>query len=487
VLSFKSILGQTKKPVFLAVVITLLFAAVIMYITIHLLHDSYHSSAFDLGVFAQELKNTLQGQILYSSAIGGSQFAPHFSPVLLLLVPIYWLFPHVQTLLVVQALLLAFGGYMIYVLAREYKYSHRASLILEGLYFINPLLWGVALFDFHEVAFAIPALLLMFLGLKKKDWVFFGIGLLIALASKEDVVIVIGVFGAVLMIADYWKNKRVEKTSVIVFFAAILAYGIGIVVSHLASQGESPRMLTYLTSRYAYVGEPLSQAIPLVTTTIFSTGSLFLIIAYLAPFAFLPILSPKCCIPALVVLLEGILSTNDNQHTMLMQYTAAAIPFLFVAFKEVLPKVMANKDIQSLIQKTKNRVVNYSLVFLVIISLAVISEGRIQKASLPNAHDDAINQIIALIPDNATVTASNAIFSHLVSRTDVFLDAQEGTKMQTSAGIVKSDWGFPDKNTEYVILDTENISMMAPDIILLKNRYTQIKILDGVELYRLNA
>jgi len=117
VLSSKSILGQTKKPFFWAVVIALLYAAVTMYITIHLIHDSYHSSAFDLGVFTQELKNTLQGQILYSPAIGGSQFIPHFSPVLFLLVPLYWLFPHAQILLVVQALLLAFGGYLVYVLA----------------------------------------------------------------------------------------------------------------------------------------------------------------------------------------------------------------------------------------------------------------------------------------------------------------------------------------------------------------------------------
>lgn len=163
----KSYRKCTKSPAFWAVLIALIFAAVIFFITIYLLYDSFHTGGFDLGVFTQDLKSTLQGQILYSSA-GQYQLAHHFSPVLLLLVPFYWFFPHPQMLLVVQGLLLAFSGFLIYRVALEYKFSPRAGLILEGLFFINPLVWGVALYDFHEVAFAIPALLVMFLGMKKR-------------------------------------------------------------------------------------------------------------------------------------------------------------------------------------------------------------------------------------------------------------------------------------------------------------------------------
>ena len=112
-LTVKSYFKCVKQPLFWAVVITLFYAAVTLYITIHLMHDSYNTNAFDLGIFAQELKNTLHGQILYSPAIAASQFSPHFSPVLLLLVPIYWLFPYPQMLLAVQGLVLAFGGYLL--------------------------------------------------------------------------------------------------------------------------------------------------------------------------------------------------------------------------------------------------------------------------------------------------------------------------------------------------------------------------------------
>ena len=471
-------------PIFWAIAIALVYAVVMLYITIHLLHDSYNSTGFDLGIFTQDLKYTLHGQILYSTA-GGYQLAHHFSPVLFILVPIYWLFPHAQTLLVVQGLLLAFSGYLIYVLAREYKYGHHASLVLEGLFFINPLVWGVALFDFHEIAFAIPALLVMFIGLKRKNWVFFAFGLLFALASKEDVILTLGVFGLVLMIFDYWQHKKVENTSIIIFFSAILTYGISVIISRLASGGESARILTYFTNRYNYIGLPLSTAFPLAVHTIFSTGSLFLIGAYLAPLAFLSFLSPKWSIPALFVMLSQILSTNSSQHNGLCQYSAAAIPFLFIAFMEVLTRIRGNRQIKSLIDRTNKRVVSYSLILIMLVSCSIITEGRIQLASWPDKHDAAINQVIALVPNNATVTASNRIFPHLCSRTNVYLDALEGVGLQAAAGITEGNWGFPDKDTEYVVIDFKDQPSFVAYSRVLSSKYEFITNVDGVSLYRL--
>ena len=486
-LAFKFFFRWTKQPFFWAAVVALIYTAVTLFITIHLLHDSYHTSAFDLGIFTQELKNTLHGQILYSPAIGGSQFMPHFSPVLLLLVPVYWFFPHPQMLLVVQGLLLGFGGYLVYVLAREYNYSHRAGLVIEGLYGINPLLWGLALFDFHTEAFVIPALLLMFLGWKKKNWIYFGLGLFFTLASKEDVVLTLAVFGVVLVIADYWQHRKVSKISVIIFCASVLTYSLGVLVSHLASHGEPARILSYFSNRYTYLGQPLSVGVPLAFHTVFSMDSLFLIIAYLVPLAFIPLLSPKWSFPALLILLSGVLSTNLGQHGELSQYQAVALPFLFIAFIKALPKVLANPRIQYYLKITKNRALTYTIVFMVLISLGVISEGRISIASLPDAHDAAINQLIALVPDNAVVTAGDFLFPHLCSRTDTYLNAVDGASLMHDSGIIKADWGFPDKDTEYVVIDVSNQLIPASDLDIIFKHYTLIKSIDGVELYQLDS
>jgi uncharacterized membrane protein len=483
----KSFLKRINTPVFWAIAIAFVYLAVTLFITIHLMHDSFNTTGTDLGAFIQELKYTLQGKILYSMIVGQSQLALHFSPVLFLLVPIYWLFPHAQTLLVVQGCILAFGGYLVYILARESNYSHRASLIIEGLYFLNPLVWGVALFDFHEVVFAIPALLVMFLGMKRKNWFLFTLGLIIALATKEDVVLTLGVFGAVLIIFDYLRHKKVEKISVIIFCSAILTYGIGIIVSRLVSGGESPALLSYFTIRYAYIGQPLSIAIPLAASTIFSMGSLFLIGAYLTPLAFLPLLSPKWSIPGLIIMLSGIFSTFYYQHNVLMQYPAAAIPFLFMAFLEVLPRIRKNEQIQLLIDKTHKRVVSYALILIVLVSCSIISEGRIQLAAWPDKHDAAINQVIALIPDNSTVSTSNEIFPHLCARTDTYLFAWQAEVPAKYAGITKGDRGYPDRNTEYVVIDTKNNPSNQRYAKNIVKNYTLITEVDGVQLYLLHS
>jgi uncharacterized membrane protein len=479
-------LKSVHKPVFWAIVITVIYITVTLFITLEM-HDSYNTgAAFDLGTFTQELKSTLHGTILYSPSIGESQFSIHFSPVLFLLVPVYWVFPYAQMLIVVEVLLLALGGFLIYLIAREYHYSPRASLILEGLYFLNPLVWGVALYDFHEANFAIPALLLMLLGMKRKNWILFISGLVIALATKEDVVLTLGVFGAVLIIFDYWQHKKIEKTSMIIFCSAILTYCAGVIVSRIVSGGQHVQILSYITIRYAYIGEPLSIAVPLALQTVFSTSSLFLIGAYLSPLGFLPLLSPKLAIPALFVLLEGVLSTNYGQHNMLAQYPAAAVPFLFVAFMEALPKLRENQHIQKYINNTKIHAAAYSVIFLVLISVGVISEGIIQKVSLPDEHAAAIDKVIALVPDNVTVTAGIQVLPHLCCRTDAYMFGWEGESIAPSSGILNGVWGFPDQNTQYFVVDTRKTIWTATYAKIITKQYTLVTNIDGVLLYRLN-
>lgn len=289
------------------------------------------------------------------------------------------------------------------------------------------------------------------------------------------------------MVADFWRHRKIEKISLIIFCSAVLTYGVGILVSRLFSNGESPRMLSYLTNRYQYIGQPFSAAFPLFTHTVFNSGSLFLILGYLAPFVFLPLLSPKWCIPALAVLAAGVLSTNFSQHGQLQQYPAAAIPFLFIAFMVVLTKIQQNRQIQSYLHKTKNRAYTYSVIFLVIISVLIISEGRITMVSFPDAHDAAINQVIALVPVNASVTAPINIFPNLCSRTDAYLDSGEGKIIALSAGIINGDWGFPSQNTEYVVIDNEDNLVTQHDLDILFKGYTIIADKDEVLLYRLNS
>jgi len=479
-----------RKPTFQAVTLATVYVAVSLFVSIHLLHDSYRSTALDLGLFAQSLKYTLEGDLLYHTVGGLSHLAYHFSPILLLLVPIYWIAPYCQTLLVVQGAALGLSGYLVYLLARNCKLSHRTSLFIEGLFFINPLVWGVALFDFHPVALAVPTLLVMFIGLIQKKWTLFTIGLVLSLITKEDVIIALGVFGLAMFIANYLKNRKVDNVSLRIFYSALFAYGIAILVSTAASKGGYPPILTYAIARYEYLGQPIVSVIPNAIYTFFSAESLFLAFAYLAPLAFLPLFSLRWAAPGLFVLIANMLSTYPAQHYELRQYPAAAIAFLFMAVISTLAHLREKGELQLLIMKARKHQLTYLVIAMVIAALLVnfYPTSRTRIATLPGPHEEAINRVIALIPDGATVTANNSIFPHLCSRTDAYLPRfiDPYTPISDNA-----QWGFPDRETEYVVIDRvykqHYIGGDWEDVIIdeLEEKYQLVVEIDGAKLYRL--
>ncbi|HVH62513.1 MAG TPA: DUF2079 domain-containing protein, partial [Candidatus Dormibacteraeota bacterium] len=86
-------------------------------------HRSYHSFGFDLAVYDQVVWNTTQGRALESTmtqtiAVPHSQLGDHFSPIYLAMVPFYLLYPHPETLLVLETFALALGAWPVYLLAR---------------------------------------------------------------------------------------------------------------------------------------------------------------------------------------------------------------------------------------------------------------------------------------------------------------------------------------------------------------------------------
>ncbi len=474
------LLRLIHNPYFAVAVIALVYTGVNIFVSIHLLHDSYQSCAFDLGIFTQTLKFTLAGQLLYNTPEGLCHLAQHFSPILLLMVPAYWLFPYVQTLLVCQALLFGISGIIVYKLCRVNNLSHRTGLFVEFLFFINPLLWGIAMFDFHASAFAVPAILMLLLGIQtNKRWLIIS-GLIIALTTKEDVIILVGIFGAWMFLYLLWRERKLSRLYIMVFISALAAYGVAIGVSAIASEGQFPRILTYGTVRYEYMQLPAGEAFQGALATLFSAGSLSLLFAYLTPLGYLPLVRLKWVLPALVVFLENAMSTCPAQHA-LHQSHAAAIPFLFMG---LITGVVWIKDKPKILSiANKYRYFIYLFIFLITFtSLNYVSSTRINLAKFPGPAEAATNKVLAMIPDGATVTTMNNVFPHICDRTIAYLPWFKDPYTPIEQG----DWGFPEQDTEYVVVDrVHDIGQGSLEYIIKKqmDKYELIAELDGVKLY----
>ncbi|MBN1367160.1 MAG: DUF2079 domain-containing protein [Dehalococcoidales bacterium] len=478
------ILKLIRAPYFAVVVIALVYIGITIYISIHLLHDSYNTHAFDLGIFAQSLKFTLAGQFLYNTPEGLCHLAYHFSPILLLLTPFYWLFPHVQTLLVCQAILFGISGVIVYKLCRVNNLSHRTGLLIEFLFFINPLLWGTAMFDFHASAFAVPAILTLLLGIQtNKRWLIIT-GLVVALTTKEDVIILMGIFGAGMLLYTLWRERKLSRLYLTIFIASLAAYGVAVGVSAIASEGNFPRILTYSTVRYEYMQLPAGETFQGALATLFNAGTLSLLFAYLTPLGYFPLFQLRWTFPALVVFLENALSTCPAQHA-LHQSHAAALPFLFMGLIGGLVWIKGQPKIQSVISKAGHRTITYVFIFIIILtSLQYVSNSRVKYAKLPGPEEAATNQVLALIPDCATVTTMNKVFPHICDRTTAYLPWFKDPYTPIENG----DWGFPTKDTEYVVVDRAHDGAQGTMEFIIKkqpDKYELIMELDGVKLYRL--
>ena len=116
-----------------------------------------------LGIFAQSAWTTLHGHFFANTheTVDGSlgrHFGIHFSPTLLLLVPLYAVWPSPLSLMVAQALALALAVLPLYLLLRPHAGSLGGSLLAAGLLGL-PVMARAGHNDFHDATF-LPVLLL---------------------------------------------------------------------------------------------------------------------------------------------------------------------------------------------------------------------------------------------------------------------------------------------------------------------------------------
>ena len=104
------------KKDFLTFSIAIAFAIVFSIFSI-LQYYSLGTSAFDLGVNAQELYSFLHTGSFYTSLMGENALAQHFTLFKFIEVPLYYLFPSPITLMIFEDIFIALAGYIVYLIS----------------------------------------------------------------------------------------------------------------------------------------------------------------------------------------------------------------------------------------------------------------------------------------------------------------------------------------------------------------------------------
>ncbi|MDE1565166.1 MAG: DUF2079 domain-containing protein [Actinotignum sanguinis] len=177
---------------------------------------SFQTSSWDLGIFTQLAQRYahLETPIVDIKGPGFNLWGDHFHPILVVLGPIFALWPSGATLLIVQNALFAVSAIPLTRLARA-RCGSGAGVAFGLIYAVS---WGLSAAvaaQFHEIAFAVP---LLAFGLTA--WVegryrraVIPLGMLVFV--KEDLGLTLVAFGAAALLAEFFAHGHAGRCAAV--------------------------------------------------------------------------------------------------------------------------------------------------------------------------------------------------------------------------------------------------------------------------------
>lgn len=409
---------EARAPItarLVAILLTIIAAA--GYSTISLYrHDHFASNAFDLAVQDQTVWGYSRLELIHNTVLGiPNLLGDHFHPILIVLAPFMWLWNSAGVLLVAQGVLLALAGLPIYLWG-ERMLGALGGLAIQVAYLA---FWGVlagVVYDFHHVAFAVPAISLALYGtLTRRNLLLFP-GLVVAMLTREDVALTLIALGFyILVVQRRWILGPAVMAANTVWFALLL----GVIIPALGG-GVSYRHWTY----DALGSGPVSALTYVARHPLASLQLLFqpaakarVWIGSFAAFALLPLLSP-ILIVALPSFLERFWSSSPNFWSFHFQYSMLPAPIL--AFAAIDTCARAGRLIGPRLALAGSTFLPAAAAVASVVATAAVNPLSEITTYLPDWRVAQIQSCLDTIPPNASVTASNALVPHLSHRDVIY-------------------------------------------------------------------
>src|SRR6202011_251115 len=260
----------------------------------------------------------------------------HFHPILMAIAPLYWIWNDVRVLLLVQAGLLAAAGIPIFWGARR-QLGLAAAILFQLAYLIFWGIWSGVVFDFHHIAFAVPAVSFAVYAVLTRNNRLFWAMLAIGMLTRENIALTFAAIGVyVLLVQRRWQLGLV----VIAVCSAWFALVVEVVMPAIA--GTPYRHWTY----DALGSGPGAALRNIVRHPLFALQLLFdnpiklrLWGGLLGAWLFLPLFSPLFLV-AIPSLLERLWSSNPSLWSASFDYSMVIAPILAFAAMDSLQRIV---------------------------------------------------------------------------------------------------------------------------------------------------
>ncbi|MDR1674339.1 MAG: DUF2079 domain-containing protein [Oscillospiraceae bacterium] len=450
----------------------------------------YYSSTFDLGIAGQMyyyMKETLTPMTTCERDVLLSHFAVHFTPIYYLLLPVYFVFPYIETLLIAQPILIVLGVIPLFLICKHRGFSPAVNLCIGIAYIFSLAAVAPNFYDFHETAFIPVMMLWFFYFMEKQKWIPMYVFLGLTLCCKEDVSVSMACIGAYMLLSG-GKSKSTKFHGAVT--AAVSVCFFLIITALLEKYGDG----TFSHRFNSLMAQPENGITEIIRTVItdpafiiqeaFKEDKFIFLFQLFVPVGFLPFLTKRAghfllLVPTFLVCL---LPEYYYQHNIDYQYVFGMIPMLFyitaVNISEFgtvkdsgrMPEEnsLASKDKVRILPSLQTSVKKYVLPVMAAAAVMFTFSHITPKSRMYKAYTDwdknkieIYEMYLSKIPEEASVEATHMFVPRLSQRRHIYSITNDNVQskwglcdyvvMKVGPGLSDEDREFTQRKTGYLL------------------------------------
>jgi uncharacterized membrane protein len=433
-------------------------------------HRNFGTWAYDMGIYDQGFWLVSRGGQTFVTVRGLEFWGHHVNLVAFLFAPFYWLGAGPSFLYVVQASVMGLGAIPVHLLARDRFGSPWMGFVFAVVFLMYAPVQWIVWANFHPEALVVTPLLAAWWCARTRRWRWFALFLLLALSMREDAALAVAMLGVVL-VAPHLKgiftalrertwdpvagSRGVDlRAGVYTFVAGVAWYVVStrFVIPHF-NRGDEP---FYVSAYYGNYGDTTTQVVgeilrrpQRVISDATQPDRLRFYRDLLLPLGVTPLLAPLQLLVAAPQMLASVIGTSPYARQIRWQYTSVMIAPLMVAAIDGTRLVWRSR-------RWRGWLVAVLLASSIVSNLAWSNSPWSDNSYVWAKHSprvDVLRRAVALVPDDAAVTATYTIVPHLSRREQIYdwpnpwvesyWGVDDGYRLPTPEAI---DWVVVDRN-----------------------------------------
>jgi uncharacterized membrane protein len=403
-------------------------------------HHALNTRTIDLGYYDNIFYQSIHGRPLGCSLIkAGYHGSAHFDPILVLLSPLYLLYPRAEMLLVLQAVWLGAGVVPVYLITFD-KLGRRApAVVLAAMYALYPALHGANMYEFHSLSLLSSILLWLIYFLEKGNHRAYYLVLIPSLLCREDVALILCFISVYAILSRKPGSARLGWTTIgvsLLYFVIVKKFFM--TSADIFMSGKDSLSFAYyyedlIPNKNGVAGIVVSVVTnPLfVIKTMVAEAKIVYLLTLFVPLCFLPFMARTSRVMLGYGLLFTLLATRTAVFSPAFQYSATLIPFAF-ALTPIALRQIEDGALPAQLGLDSRRLVNAFLGAAFAASLLVswkfggflenqafrggfsrVARGLTPAEKLTYAW---VDETAALIPAGAIVGTTNKLGCHVSNR-----------------------------------------------------------------------